>query len=441
MFIDALANHHRDSGQLVGMCDPSRVRMEFYQRRLRAVWDHPPVATCLPDGFGAMLSETRADAVIVCTIDAAHHTYVVRAMEAGCDVICEKPLTTDADKARQIAEAMRRTGRSLRVTFNLRYTPWASRVRGLIADGAVGRPTAVDLSWTLDTGHGADYFRRWHREKDESGGLLVHKATHHFDLVNWWLDSRPATVYAMGGLRFYGEANAKRRGERYGYDRYTGEPGAAGDPFALRLEGAEGPPPAGGAAGSGAATAVHDDVLRGLYLDAEAETGYVRDRNVFGRDITIEDTMAVMARYDSGVVLNYSLLAYSPWEGLRVAITGDRGRVELFVYQGSHVVEAPAEAGADRPPDPQPHETLTVFPMFGRPYTVEVPRGEGGHGGGDPAMLDDLFSPDTTDDPLRRAASAADGIASLLVGMCANESIRTGEPVTCRDVFDLAHVK
>ena len=64
----------------------------------------------------------------------------------------------------------------------------------------------------LDTSHGADYFRRWHREKDKSGGLLVHKSTHHFDLVNWWLASSPKTVFAMGGLRFYGRENAEGRG-------------------------------------------------------------------------------------------------------------------------------------------------------------------------------------------------------------------------------------
>ena len=53
-------------------------------------------------------------------------------------------------------------------------------------------------------GAGADYFRRWHRNKNNSGGLMVHKATHHFDLVNWWLASKPVTVMAMGDLDFYG---------------------------------------------------------------------------------------------------------------------------------------------------------------------------------------------------------------------------------------------
>ena len=118
----------------------------------------------------------------------------------------------------------------------------------------------------LDTSHGADYFRRWHRQKANSGGLLVHKASHHFDLVNWWIADWPETVVAMGALGFYGRHAASLRGEHYAYDRYTGV--ATVDPFALDLN--------------------RSAMLRGLYLDAESETGYRRDENVFGDAITIE---------------------------------------------------------------------------------------------------------------------------------------------------------
>ena len=178
-----------------------------------------------------MLAETRPDAVIVTTVDAWHHHYIVRALDAGCDVISEKPLTTTLDRLKAIDAARRRSGKSLRVTFNYRYAPAYARFRQLIAEGAVGQPLLVDFSWLLDTSHGADYFRRWHREKANSGGLLVHKATHHFDLVNWWIDSLPAQVFALGDLKFYGRDNAAARGERYAYERYTGVAAARDDPL------------------------------------------------------------------------------------------------------------------------------------------------------------------------------------------------------------------
>jgi predicted dehydrogenase len=177
----------------------------------------------------------------------------------------------------------------------------------------VGKPLAVEFVELLDIRHGADYFRRWHREKLQSGGLLVHKATHHFDLVHWWVGSFPQEVFAMGALQFYGKKNAEARDEHFPYDRYTGVAAAAHDPFALRLD--------------------MDEELRGLYLAAEAETGYVRDRNVFGAPITIEDTMSALVRYRNGVLLSYSLLAYAPREGLHIAVTGTKGRLELDIAE------------------------------------------------------------------------------------------------------------
>jgi predicted dehydrogenase len=363
-----------------------------------------------------MVEETKPDVVIVTTIDRAHHIYIVRAMELGCDVITEKPMTIDQFKMREIFNAIDRTGRSLRVSFNYRYAPAYTRLRELVVEGVVGQPLAVDFSWMLDTSHGADYFRRWHREKHNSGGLLVHKATHHFDLVNWWIESYPHSVFAMGDLLFYGRENAEARGEHYSYTRYTGSTEAKDDPFALFLD--------------------EKEAFLGLYMAAETETGYIRDRNVFGEPITIEDTMAVTARYRNGVILSYCLLAYCPWEGLRVAITGTKGRIELEVAETiTHLLGDGKANGASKGAFKSAH--LRAYPMFGQPYDVPIPEGEGGHGGADPVMLEQLFSPNPPPDPFNRAASHIDGAASILMGIAANESIKSGGMIIVDDLFTL----
>jgi predicted dehydrogenase len=107
-------------------------------------------------------------------------------MELGCEVITEKPMTTDAEKARSIFDTIERTRKKLRVTFNYRYAPAFTKLRKLLIQGVISRPLCVDFSWLLDTYHGADYFRRWHREKHNSGGLLVHKSTHSNCLTACW---------------------------------------------------------------------------------------------------------------------------------------------------------------------------------------------------------------------------------------------------------------
>ena len=364
-----------------------------------------------------MIARTRPDTLIVCTVDAWHHRYIARALELGCHVISEKPLTTTLERLRVIDQAHKTSGKSLRVTFNYRFAPAYARFRQLIAQGAVGQPLLVDFSWLLDTSHGADYFRRWHREKANSGGLLVHKATHHFDLVNWWIGSVPRQVFALGGLMFYGKANAAARGEHYHYQRYTGEAAAKDDPFALFLD--------------------QRPAYQGLYLDAEAETGYIRDRNVFGEPISAEDTMTVTARYANGALLSYCLVAYAPWEGLRVAVTGTRGRVEMDVMESvTHLKTDSASAAASK--GAFKRTAIRAFPMFGEPYDVEAPRVEGGHGGADPLMLEQIFAPDPPGDPLGRRATFRDGAASILLGIAANLSIESGEMVDVGALFDLA---
>jgi len=414
MFVDAIVDRYRDVAELLAFCDLSQVRMDWYNRQLIEDYQLDALPTYHAEQFDRMISDCQPDTVIVCTMDSTHHYYIVRAMELGCDVISEKPLTIDIEKLNAIYEAIDRTGQSLRVTFNYRYAPAYTLFREQLMQAVIGRPLAVDFSWILDTSHGADYFRRWHREKQNSGGLLVHKSTHHFDLVNWWIDSYPQAVMAMGDTLFYGRDNAATRGEQYDYDRYTAIESAKNDPFALDLS--------------------ESETLTGLYLAAESETAYVRDRNVFGDHISAEDTMNVMVRYQNGVLMSYNLIAYAPWEGLRIAITGTKGRIEMDIVENvNHLKsgEAKSSKGSFK------NAEIRIYPMFGEAYHIDVPEGEGGHGGADPVMLEQIFSANPPDDPYHRAASHIDGAASILVGIAANLSMKTQKQIDISDLFEL----
>jgi hypothetical protein len=179
--------------------------------------------------------------------------------------------------------------------------------------------------------------------------------------------------------------------------------------------------------------------MRGLYLNAEAETGYLRDCNVFGSPITIEDTMNVSVRYQNGVLLSYCLVAYSPWEGLRVAVTGTKGRIELEVIESINLNLGEGKASASKGDFKRKH--IRVLPMFDEPYDVDIPAVTGGHGGADPLMLEQIFAPNPPHDPFYRAASHIDGAASVLVGICANESMKTGKLVQVDEMFNLPAAK
>jgi predicted dehydrogenase len=412
MYIAAILNEHAPVAKLAALCDSNAVRMNHY--RARAAYDVP----CYNhQHFKRMLVETHPDVVIVCTPDATHHEYIITALQHGCDVITEKPMTTTETACRDILQAVHDTNKTLRVTFNYRYSPRNSKVKEMLQANRIGEVTQVHFEWLLDTLHGADYFRRWHRDKKNSGGLMVHKATHHFDLVNWWLNATPELVFALGELKFYGQQNALKRGVESKVERSHQDPNARGDPFALRLE--------------------QDPTLKALYLDAEKEDGYFRDRNVFAEGITTEDTMSVLVRYDTGALLTYSLNAYSPWEGYRVAFTGTKGRLELNVVERPYVLHKNGELV-----DPSYNVSevipakLTLHQQWQKPVDILIKEMHGGHGGGDDKLLKDLFE-GVNADPLARAASHLDGAKSILVGIAANKAFDAEQPIKVKDLVNL----
>lgn len=402
LYYEAIAGRYAETAELVAFCDTNQTRMDHANAVLASRYGEAPVATYKANSFGEMIQTEQPTTIIVASIDRTHHRYIVEALRMGCDVITEKPMTIDARHCQEIIDAARGSGGSLRVAFNYRYAPHNTAVRRLIADQVIGKVFSVHFEWLLDTSHGADYFRRWHRDRRNSGGLLVHKSTHHFDLVNYWLGTTPGTVFAMGDLKFYGRANAESRGETVTHYRTSG----VGDqsPFAIDLDSSE--------------------TLRELYLKAEHEDGYLRDLNVFGDGISIEDTMGVMVRYANGAIMTYSLNAYMPWEGFNVAINGEKGRIELQVRENSYV-NAAAEIEAEGATG---WTSLMVLPMSGKPYRVELDAGEGSHGGGDAVMLDEIFAPADADEH-GRAAGYLDGAWSILTGIAANAAIATGRPI------------
>lgn len=426
MYIEALAGEY--PGEIVAWCDPNGVRMSFYDEVLAAAGRRLP-ARYPPGQFDLMLARERPDVVIVTSPDHTHPAYAATALEAGCDVIMEKPVATSVDGARLLADASRAASGELVVTFNYRYAARNSELRRVIAEGTIGAVTSVHFEWVLDTVHGADYFRRWHREKSASGGLLVHKASHHFDLVNWWVGAVPAEVYARGALRFYGELNAKERGMEDRQERSRGSRLIGSDPFALDLAG--------------------DGRLRRLYLEAEAEDQYIRDRDVFSPGITIEDNAAVLVSYESGAFLTYSLNAHSPWEGYRVSVNGTAGRAELEVVERGQVRSA-ADGGISGRTAIDPMtgdgraalgrdgvrpvtERLIVQRHWESAYEVPLPAEAGHHAGADPRLLNAVFLPGGPD-PLGQRAGYIDGLLSAAIGLAANRSIATGQVVSVSEL-------
>lgn len=406
-YVQTLVKNMATCAQLVGLCDINPGRLAACNRRIVNEWGGFAVPVYRDTQFDRMIRDQQPEVVIVTTKDCVHDHYIVRALDLGCDAITEKPMTIDARKCQRILDAVKRTGRRVRVTFNYRYSPPRTQVKDLLMKGVVGNILSVEFQWLLNTRHGADYFRRWHREKKNSGGLLVHKATHHFDLVNWWLSAWPTEAFAMGARRYYGATSgmAGRLGLKRHGQRCTGCACQKRCPFYLDLD-RTGP-------------------LKNLYRDCERYDGYFRDRCVFGAPMDIEDTMNLVVRYNTGAIMSYALNAFMPWEGYHVAFNGTRGRLEHDCVESVYISGDGRVQGATIPRGTK----IRLYPHFKPAQDIPVQTSKGGHGGGDSLIMEDLFKPHPPRDPYRRAADHVQGAWSILTGIAANRSMRTGQPV------------
>lgn len=411
-WIPEIVTTYREQAELVALCDPMLARCHDANRYFGST------AACYED-FDKMLAEAQPDLVIVIVPENAHADCIVKAFDAGCEVATEKPLCTTAEDGLRILEAERRSGKKLFMGFNYRHIPLCSKIRELLVSGAIGQPLSCDLTWYLDyRGHGASYFRRWHRLMQISGGLLITKATHHFDLANWWIGDRPETVYANCALNFFGKGKGSFQGTRCRDCSHKNECDFYFD--------------------------IKDKERKSIELGYKVNTvrDYEGDTCVFSDDIDIYDTMAVMVRYRKGALLNYTLNASVPYEGWNLAINGTKGRLESKItdnkpspgWQQRHEIVGPngktLRGKGFRITDWPKDYSIHIMPHVGDDYEIKLPNIADGHGGGDFRIFDALFKRTLQDnDPLGLFASAEDGVASMIIGASANESARTGQPV------------
>lgn len=380
MFAKPIKEELSEHAEILGVYDINIKRSQYINKECNI-----PVF----DNFDNMLESVKPDAVIVTTVDAFHHVYIIKALEAGCDAITEKPMTIDADKTRAILEAEKRTGKKVYVTFNYRFIPFMTKIKELISAGLVGEVYSVDFEWFLDrnmdiSAHGTSYFRRWNRYMSKSGGLLVHKSTHHFDLVNWWINDKPKEVAAFGQLHRYGK-NGEFRGEKCRTCDHKNK-----CEFYIDI--------------------TQSDFEMNLYVAAEDVDGYYKDSCVFAEDIDIYDTMSVNVLYEKGTTLTYSLNAHSPYEGWRISINGSKGRIEADEPETGLLSHGLSN-------------TIKFFDHKDGISTYEVPIDRSGHGGGDKRIRRMIFVGDIPD-PLNHQATSQDGALSVLIGAAANVSIK-----------------
>lgn len=408
-----IQKNYADVAEFVGLCDINPGRLDFGKSYIGV--PNCPTFT----NFDEMLAVAKPDLVMVATVDNTHDEFIIKALKAGINVVTEKPMTTTADKCQNIVNAARNSRAQLIMGFNYRYGSLFTEVKKLITGGSIGDVTSIDFNWYLNNYHGASYFRRWHGIREKGGTLLLHKAAHHFDLLNWWIGSDPVEVHAYGALEHYGSNNDFRS------TRCTGCPHQDKCEYFWDIR--------------------QDQMAMDLYIANEQHDGYIRDGCVYRNEIDIFDKMAVQIRYANNVQVAYSLTTYSPYEGFRLAFNGKKGRLETWEGVPSLLEDQEDQAKIyEKGMDHTTHSTaelkfheIITQPNFGEFSRIKLPFIRKAHWGGDPVMMDEILRGSIANTGLHQAANYRDGAMAVLVGIAARQSIDEGRAIRIDELTDL----
>lgn len=397
-FVDGILNHCAEYSDLVGLYDLNPTRIKGF---CHLIGQEVPSFT----DFTKMVKMVKPKILVVCTTDRTHPELVEMAFAHGLDVIVEKPMAMNRKGIGRIQRAEEKFRRNVIVTFNMRFAPYSVAIKEVLLEKPIGEIFTVSAEWFIDRTHGNEYFHRWHNRMTNGGGLLVHKATHNFDLFNWFLGEMPSEVFAWGKLAQFGKAG-KFHGPRCSDCQYQTQCPAV---MKTTLADSDLNPRSDG------------NIFKSLYFDAELNDGYIRDQCCFNPNIDIYDTMNALIKYRNGIQVSYALNAYSAWQGYKITFTGEKGVIEVGTVNKS-----------TRPADYTVPDTIRIVTGTTRSNVtmreINMTENTTPHGGGDYAMFDHLFGK-TRADPLGQTAGFDAGAASAMVGICCNESILSGLPV------------
>lgn len=190
--------------RIVSAFDPEEFSLDALQRQLGCGFDRAR------DEEQA-LGHPDADYVFIGLWNCFHARQATRALDAGKNVFCEKPLATSLSDCLAIRDAVRRSGRTFVLGLVLRYSPHYAKIREVLRSGRIGRVISCEFNETLEFNHGGYIFGNWRRRLRNAGSHMLEKCCHDLDLMNWLLESVPVRAASFGGCDFFRPEHRERQ--------------------------------------------------------------------------------------------------------------------------------------------------------------------------------------------------------------------------------------
>ena len=332
--------------------------------------------TFVTNDYKALLARKDIDAVFITTPDYLHEEMAVAALQSGKHVYLEKPMAITIEGCDRILKTAYECKKKLYLGHNMRHMSFIQKMKELIDDGAIGQ---VKVAWCRHfVCYGGDaYFKDWHADRSKSTSLLLQKGAHDIDILHWLCGGFTQKVSAMGGLSVYDQVTDRHAPEERGDASWSFE---------------NWPPLS----------------LKGL-----------------NPVIDVEDVSMMMMQLDNGVFASYQQCHFTPDGWRNYTFIGTEGRIENF-----------GDASGE-----------TYIKLWDKRYHYNdrgdaqfyIPSGYGGHGGGDPNIVNEFVRYLKEGGKIKTSPIAAR--MSVAAGCKATESIRSGcmpqeVPALSKEILD-----
>ncbi|MBO5868809.1 MAG: Gfo/Idh/MocA family oxidoreductase [Oscillospiraceae bacterium] len=300
---------HPEEAEVVAIADLRQAQLDKVNRHLQL-----PRERIFHSAEELLAQPKLADVMIIASQDQQHCPHAVAAMEAGYDLLLEKPIASKLEDVVKIAQTAKRLGRRVLVCHVLRYTAFYKEVRRIIREGLIGDVQLVEASEAVGYFHQAHSFVRgnWHNS-EKSSPMILAKCCHDMDILQWVIDKKCLKLNSFGSLSYFTPENAPEGSAERCFDCKAEDcPYHAPTFYISRIPGWP-------------ANIVTSDPTEENVLQALRDTDY--GRCVFRMDNDVVDHQTVHMLMEDGVTIIFQMSGFNNIQTRDIRVLGTKGEL------------------------------------------------------------------------------------------------------------------
>ena len=400
------AKKHPERMRVVAVADP----IELRRKQVAAEYDLTE-EQCFSSAEELAAKGKIADAVINGTMDAEHVATSLPLLEAGYDILLEKPFAVTEEEVHTLAEAVKKYQRKVMICHVLRYAPFYVKIKDLLNDGAIGDVINIQTVEHVSYHHMSVGFIRgkWNSKERCGSSMLLAKCCHDLDLIMWLKSgTRPTHVASFGGRCYFKPENAPQNSGTHCLNNCPIEKECL---YSARKHFLDHP-----ARWSFYVWHALEHIENPTLEQKEAylkEEDNPYSRCVWKCDNDVVDRQSVIINFADGCTVSHNMVGGTSRPMRKLHVIGTKGEIEGVMdesrFQVRHI---------DTRPDHEYSEKLMDLNIHG-----DMTGAFGGHGGGDLRLVGDFVDVLQGKTPSISCTSIEDSVNGHLVGFLADKAM------------------